>query len=100
MRPALAAIVLCAAGAAAGVPMREQARKVLEARRCGTCHDSTVSTEHPKALAVYDLHDPDWPAKMSNDRLPKLMTRLRAAPEPDQKLIQRFIAQELVERSN
>ncbi|HYZ88419.1 MAG TPA: hypothetical protein VE620_03890 [Myxococcales bacterium] len=63
-----------------GAAPRETARKLLQARGCGSCHDSAVSTEHPAALAVYDLRDQDWPGKMSNERLPKLMTRLRSAP--------------------
>jgi len=38
------------------------------------------SATNPGALAVYDLRDQDWTGKMSNERLPKLMTRLKSAP--------------------
>jgi hypothetical protein len=79
---------------------REAAREVLKARGCGACHDSAVSTEHSNALAVYDLHDGDWPAKMSDERLPKLMTRLRSAPAADREVVKRFITAELSARAH
>jgi hypothetical protein len=78
---------------------REAAREVLKARGCGSCHDSAVSTEHPNALAVYDLHETDWSAKMSDARLPKLMTRLRSAPAADREVVKRFITAELTARA-
>ena len=78
---------------------RDSARKVLQARGCGSCHDSAVSTKNPDALAVYDLHDSDWPAKMSDERLPKLMSRLRGAPAADRDVVKRFITAELGARA-
>jgi hypothetical protein len=78
---------------------REAARKVLQSRGCGSCHDRAISTETPGALAVYDLRDEDWPGKMSNERLPKLMTRLRSAPAADRIVVKRFIAAELAARA-
>jgi len=101
----LVATALCATAAvAAGRPApilipRDAARKVLQAQGCGSCHDRAVSTEHAGALAVYDLRDQDWPGKMSNERLPKLMTRLRSAPAADRLVVKRFIAAELSARS-
>lgn len=77
---------------------RDAARKVLQARGCGSCHDSAVSTENARALAVYDLHDQDWSGKMSNERLPKLMTRLKSAPDADRRVVKQFIAAELAAR--
>jgi hypothetical protein len=97
-------VVLCgAAGIASAAPRsarRDDARKVLQAQNCGSCHDSAVSTEHPGALAVYDLHEADWPAKMSDQRLPKLMTRLRSAPAADRAVVKRFIEAELLARAD
>jgi hypothetical protein len=98
----LIGIVFAGAAALAAVrpmPVREVARKVLQTRGCGSCHDSAVSTEHPNALAVYDLHEVDWPAKMSDDRLPKLLTRLRSAPAADREVVKRFIRAELTARA-
>jgi hypothetical protein len=95
-------IVFAGAAALAAVrplPVRDVARKVLQTRGCGSCHDSAVSTEHPNALAVYDLHDADWPAKMPNERLPKLLTRLRSAPAGDREVVKRFIRAELTARA-
>jgi len=78
---------------------REQARRVLKERGCGKCHDTAVSTQNPQALAVYDLHEVDWPAKMSDERLPKLMTRLKSAPAADRKAVKQFIQAELAARA-
>ena len=102
MRVALAIVVLQAAAALAGersVQGREEARRVLKERGCGKCHDTAVSTENQQALAVYDLHEVDWPAKMSDQRLPKLMTRLKGAPAADRKVVKQFIQAELAARA-
>ncbi len=96
-------MVLFGAGAVAGertVQGREGARKVLKGQGCGKCHDTAVSTENPQALAVYDLHETDWPARMSDRRLPKLMTRLKSAPAGDRKVVKRFIEAELAARAD
>jgi hypothetical protein len=90
---------LASAAAVRPMPARETARKVLQARGCGSCHDSAVSTEHPNALAVYDLHETQWAAKMSDERLPKLLTRLRSAPATDREVVRRFIKAELTARA-
>ncbi len=104
MRVQVIAIVLCAAGTVgAGRDVgvrREEARKVLKARGCGSCHDTAVSTENPQALAVYDLHEVDWPKRMADERLPKLMGRLRSAPAADRKTVKRFIEAELAARAD
>ena len=73
---------------------------MLKAQRCGACHDSTVSTENQRALAVYDLTEPRWPARMSDAQLPKLLTRLKSAPAPDRKAVSDFIAAELKARTS
>ena len=101
----LLVMIMVLSGAAAvaaekSVPGREEARKVLKERGCGKCHDTAVSTENPQALAVYDLHEVDWPAKMSDLRLPKLMTRLKSAPAADRKVVKRFIEAELAVRAD
>lgn len=88
-----------AAGRSAAVG-REEARKVLKGQRCGSCHDTAVSTENAAALAVYDLHEVDWSKRMSDQRLPKLMGRLRSAPAADRKTVKRFIEAELAARAD
>ena len=81
------------------VAMRSRAREVLKASRCGACHDSSMNTDHAKALAVYDLANAEWPATMSDAQLPKLLSRLKSAPAADQQLIRDFIRAELRSRS-
>jgi hypothetical protein len=102
-RRSLVAGVLCSTAVLAAVgptPVaREAARKVLLARGCGVCHDGALTTANPGALGVYDLRDQDWTGKMSNDRLPKLMSRLRNAPAADRLVVKRFIAGELAARA-
>ena len=104
MRIGIVIIVLCGAAVVAaerGVSVgREEARKVLKGRGCGSCHDTAVSTENAAALAVYDLHEVDWPKRMSDQRLPKLMGRLRSAPAADRKIVKRFIEAELAARAD
>ena len=101
MAPRLALVVLSMLGiAAARRPPAERAREVLKAQRCGGCHDSTVSTENQRALAVYDLVEPRWSARMSDGQLPKLLTRLKSAPAADQKVVRDFIAAELKARAS
>jgi hypothetical protein len=74
---------------------RAQAREVLKSARCDQCHDSSVSSENARALAVYDLVEADWPSRMTAAQLPKLLTRLKSAPPADKKIVRDFIAAEL-----
>ena len=92
--PGIAVMLLIAAAA----PGAQDARKVLEAARCNQCHDSAVSEENPRALAVYDLHEKDWPARLPDARLPKLLGRLRSAPAADREIVRRFVEAELRRR--
>jgi len=97
----LAALTLSAAstlGAKDGPTAR--ARAVLRSSGCGSCHDSGVSAENRAALAVYDLVEPEWPARMSDAQLPKLLGRLKSAPALDRKIVREFIATELKARSS
>jgi hypothetical protein len=105
MEPGLAFAVLMMLGlgpprgAADVSSARAQAREVLRSAGCGSCHDSGVSGENRAALAVYDLVEPQWPARMSDEQLPKLLGRLKKAPATDRKLIQDFISTELKARA-
>ena len=71
---------------------------MLAAARCSRCHDSAVSRENPRALAIYDLHEKDWPASLSDVQLPKLLGRLRGAPATDREIVRRFVEAELRRR--
>ncbi len=92
-------MVICIALLLAASPAREPARQVLKSNRCDACHDRVVSSENPRALAIYDLQDDDWPARMTNAQLPKLLGRLRSASAADRKVVREFIDAELRNRS-
>ena len=97
---ALVLVLLPHGAAAAGATLAsERARQVLKGARCGVCHDSKVSAENAKALAVYDLAEPQWAARMNDAQLPRLMGRLKSATERDQAVVRRFIAAELKARA-
>lgn len=55
---------------------RKAAHDVL-AEHCGQCHEGHRST-NAKALAVYDLDKPDWPARFDERRSPGALRRLAA----------------------
>ena len=57
-------------------PHREDAREILTTH-CGTCHRSDLPTAKAKALAVYDLTEEDWSARMSRPQLEDALGRLR-----------------------
>jgi formate dehydrogenase assembly factor FdhD len=76
-----------------------RAREVLRSSGCGSCHDSGVSAKNQAALAVYDLVEAEWPARMSDEQLPRLLGRLKSAPAGDRKIVREFIATELKTRA-
>ena len=59
--------------------LREDARAVLLALRCARCHDSRRDTALPGALRVYDLHEPDWAARMTGERFQGMLRRLEGS---------------------
>lgn len=46
-------------------------------RYCGECHDGRLPTAKPKALAIFDLADEHWIAKLSPARAEKAKGRLQ-----------------------
>ena|SRR2546425_2314464 len=103
MRRVLAIMALLAAVASSAesraADASAQVRRVLKSARCDKCHDSSVAPDNARALAVYDLVETEWPARMKDAQLPKLLTRLRGAPVSDQKIVRDFIDAELTRRS-
>ena len=73
-------------------PVRDGARVVLEAR-CGKCHDGAQATAKPAALAIFDLHEDDWPARLHDAQLPKLLGRLvgMGAPADERARVSAFV---------
>ena len=98
--PAPARAARAAAWSSEGAPEdRMRARQMLKSAGCGKCHDSSVSADNSRALAVYDLVNADWAARMSDAQLPRLLLRLKSAPKADQKVVRDFIVAELQRRA-
>jgi predicted CXXCH cytochrome family protein len=60
--------------------VRQAAHDALAAN-CGECHEGHRST-NPKALAVFDLDQPDWPARFTPPRFESALRRLVKKSEP------------------
>jgi hypothetical protein len=67
---------------AAADALRDEARIVLE-RHCGQCHVRDYPTALPRALAVFDLREPDWSACMSDAQFRSALWRLGEPLPPD-----------------
>lgn len=88
--------------------LREDSRLILE-RHCGLCHIHDYPTARPGALAVFDLREPDWSARMSNAQLRNAHWRLGEPLPPDgslndvsdeeRALFMRFVDAELARRA-
>jgi len=68
-RPALASV-------------RDNAHAAL-ARHCGSCHEAHQPTANPKALAVFDLDQPDWPEHFDERRFAVALQRFASKPAAD-----------------
>jgi hypothetical protein len=105
-------VLLCACKAEQpGAPdverLREEARVVLE-DSCGQCHVGTYQTALPRALAIFDLSEKDWSARMSKAQLESARWRLTQPLPPDgeenhvslhdRELFSRFVDAELARR--
>ena len=54
---------------------RHAAHDVL-AQHCGECHESHRPTAKPKALAIFDLDQPDWPSRFDEHKYQAALKRL------------------------
>lgn len=54
------------------------AATVILATHCGTCHEESLPTARMNAVRVYNLENPDWPEKLSADRMDKALERLKS----------------------
>jgi predicted CXXCH cytochrome family protein len=78
--PLVAERAVSAAAADPRATTRQAAHDVL-AEHCGACHEGHRSTA-PKALAVFDLDQPDWPSRFDAHRYEAALRRLASKPEP------------------
>ena len=60
--------------------VRQAAHDALAAN-CGECHEGHRST-NPKALAIFDLDQPDWPTRFTPPRFESALRRLVKKSEP------------------
>jgi predicted CXXCH cytochrome family protein len=76
---------------------RQAAHDVL-AEHCGECHEAHRST-NAKALAVFDLDQPGWPARFDEHRFESALRRLATKPEPARTVFTAFRDAELAASS-
>ena len=102
----LAALFATAAGAGAraetaapaAMALREQVR-ALAKPLCGKCHQGSLATAKPRALAVFDLDQPAWPARMRVDQFDAFLGRMAGKLDPAQRrAVEAFIAAERADR--
>lgn len=100
-RSAEAAPVVVAAREPAPDP-RAQVRRAAHdalAANCGECHEGHRST-NAKALAIFDLDQPDWPARFTPPRFESALRRLTKKSEPASAAFIAFRDAELAARPN
>lgn len=98
---AQAAPVVVAAREPAPDP-RAQTRRAAHdalAENCGECHEGHRST-NAKALAIFDLDQPDWPARFTVPRFESALRRLVKKSEPASAAFTAFRDAELAARPN
>jgi len=78
--------------------VRQAAHDALAAN-CGECHEGHRST-NPKALAVFDLDQPDWPGRFTPPRFESALRRLVKKSEPASAAFIAFRDAELAARPN
>lgn len=86
--PESAPAVACAEAAepapvVAAVDPRETTRRAAHdvlAEMCGECHEGHRPTAKPKALAIFDLDQPDWPSRFDDHRYKAALMRLSKSP--------------------
>jgi hypothetical protein len=71
----------------------EPTRGIL-AQHCGRCHLPNLPTTVPRALAVFDLTEEPWHARLTNDQLDQLVPRISAVdalPDADKSIVESFV---------
>lgn len=64
------------AKSASSNPFAEPARDVLAHAACGNCHRPGLKTTDPRALKIFNLHDPVWYGAMTDDQIRSLKNRI------------------------
>jgi mono/diheme cytochrome c family protein len=83
-----------ASAAPALASLRDQVRGLAQPH-CGSCHQGSLPTAKPGALAVFDLERADWPTRMKTPQLDKFLGRIKGKlDEPKLQVVRAFIAAE------
>jgi hypothetical protein len=82
------------------VELREAAREALRSS-CGRCHDHARPTARPAALRIFDLQEPDWSARVTDEQMDHMVGRFEGfhMPEADRVTVQRFLDAERARRA-
>ncbi len=88
-----------AAAPADTLALRAQIRGLAKTH-CGTCHQATLATAKPAALAIYNLDAEDWSSTLTAARLEGGFTRRLNARlnERDRELLRAFVGNEVALR--
>jgi len=70
--------------------VRRAAHAVLM-ERCLPCHSRSAPGANPRALAIYDLDEPDWWRRLTPARFPGLLGRLRSASAAQRQAVTTFV---------
>jgi len=81
-------------------PALVRAQGIIEAS-CGGCHRSDLESAVPEALAVFDLWDPQWLARLDDAQHESMLVRLedQGTPEPEIALVRAAIAEAQAQRA-
>ncbi|HEU4406411.1 MAG TPA: hypothetical protein VFS43_14195 [Polyangiaceae bacterium] len=78
--------------------LRDEARVIL-AKRCDGCHESTSKAANQAALGAFDLDRPGWAERMAARQIRQLPERIRrpafGTPEDERRRVDAFVAVEL-----
>lgn len=79
--------------------LRQRLRELAKVH-CGSCHQASLPTAKPAALAVHNLDADDWPATLSSAQLERGFTR-RLEPrldDQDRRWLRAFVESEVALR--
>jgi hypothetical protein len=79
---------------------REEVR-LLGKRHCGTCHQGSIASAKPAALAVFDLDKECWSSRMSSAQLQGFFERMNGElDDVTRPRVQAFVARVLARRAH
>src|SRR5206468_9738194 len=80
------------------ISLRNEVREIIRPK-CGSCHTSSLPTAKPKAVAVFDLTQEDWPGGMSARQLEKFKNRLSSLGDSLTRKVDEFVSNEIARRN-